>query len=963
MTPLYALTPDSKIKFNKYYVKRLKQFIRMKHVTNIALSGDYGVGKSSIVGLFRKSLFSIIRRTKVISLVTLSERLENSEEHCMQDDLPSKAEIRKNVQREIFRQLYYSERPGLLRLSRYSRIGKLPVLIYGALIVPCIIVMRVITTQLDFDIWSAGWFALVALLCLCIVLAVLIYCLAVRLESFAQNLSVKGFGAGGLSLSLDSSSPSFEQATDEFIYLFRRTGCKLVILEDLDRFKDPRIYEELRQLNIIINGAKHIHRKVVFVYALRDSLIGDQEQRVKLFDAVVPVTPFMTQDNAFRKIKDVFQESGFTDSEVVATCKVLARYIKDMRAIKAICNAAIVMRDTVGGVNGELRFAEIIAIATIREVFPEEYELIRKGDGELDNLYKACTKKKEEDISRWALMLKKRREVPDNMLLAARKELWRFITSPLSSDKNYIFDSATIAEKPFTQETIDVDFWMKFISEKSVNLDILYKYKPYYASPKKQLRIITIGDDGLPENVRALIELLKYDIAYYETSLEETLRRDVFTYISDDCKTEINLLNELIEIGAIDELYKLYLSPLSDLAGSAELRVFRVKYLNSRTANYTFKLSNQDVEDILEEADMISLQSPTFYNHSIVYWLVVCDDARLDAVLGKGKDASKQLLDFFDNECCLYEEYLSERYEIVAVSGITRVANTLNGQIEDEYIFRLARRMVQLHPADVLRLLFTTTELRDSVGKEAIVIVAVLSLERPESVHFTEEKKAIIDSFLDYYEDTIILNGGALNLAKLRVANNLPTKRLELYYNDGDAEKHLVTHMAFELNGKAITRISEEVIVQKMEKDGISTTALNALIKNNISKAMIEYCFDRPDICDGLTDSATNDALVKKICRYNIKLSKEKIFGLVGVLSDKNLIELLLISGLSWADYEEVFMKMSAPYNAIELGRRPTLRDDDVNRKLVAKLEEFGAVSGVSNEADGLFRLSMKRKL
>ena len=51
---LKSLRPHYKSKQHGAYVRALNQAVRKKGVTNIALSGPYGVGKSSILQGFRK---------------------------------------------------------------------------------------------------------------------------------------------------------------------------------------------------------------------------------------------------------------------------------------------------------------------------------------------------------------------------------------------------------------------------------------------------------------------------------------------------------------------------------------------------------------------------------------------------------------------------------------------------------------------------------------------------------------------------------------------------------------------------------------------------------------------------------------------------------------------------------------------------------------------------------------------
>lgn len=966
---LYALTPDPTIKSNRYYIRCIKRFIRTHDVKNIALSGDYGVGKSSVIGLFRKSFFSKIHKTKVISLLTLPESTkENSKNDNIGDSASlSKSIIRKNIQREIFRQLYYSERPGALCLSRYSRIGKFPVLIYSILVIATSILLNITVSQFGLNTSPITPNTFLVGLPLCLILAVPIHLLTLCIEKFIQNISVMKIGAGGLSLDLAKNSPDFEEAVDEFIYYFRRTGCRIVILEDLDRFEDPRIYEELRQLNTLINEAKHIHRKIIFIYALKDSLISAPEARTKLFDAIVPVVPFITQDNALQKVHKIFQHSGFVGADVLEVCKVIARRTKDMRTIKAMHNTAVVMRTVLGSASTDLRDAEIIAIATIREMVPSQYEKLRKGESSLDYLYWDCLNnrnaKKDELISK----IKERENVPIVLLESAKTDLWGSITQPMESDKSYSFSSVQQNSTPFVKESISKSFWLGLIRNHSVAFDVTYTRAPYYSSSKHQQKVISIERArSISTNIQKLVDLLAHDKSYYEKELENLLGRDVFQEmenLEDYDEENIGIIEELILSGAIDESYKLYLSPLSDIPESIELRTFRIRCLSSRTADFGFKLLDNDVKNLLDESSAVDLQSPAFYNHYIINWLITHKDNRLDRILSDNPKTVKQLLEFFDWEYRQHENELNENYGNTIDGSIIK-KGSLNGYIETDYILSLTQKMANILPEEMLLMLSTNTNLRDSIGKEAIFIVTILSIQEPSKIKLSTENRNVIGPFLDCYEDTVILNGGGLQLAKLRVANKLPTSNLELYHSDKDAKNMLISNMSFEINSASLSAISTDTLIQKLEGDEISSEVLGIIIKNRSNDPKIlTYCLERPDICAALTDQTANNKLIKLICKYKIKLQKEQILNLASTLSHDHIVDLMLISDLTWTDYADIFAKLGKPYESIQLGKRPLLPDTSRSQALINKLRGFDVISSGPTKESGSLRLSMKKQV
>lgn len=73
----------------------------------------------------------------------------------------------------------------------------------------------------------------------------------------------------------------FNRYLDELVYLFQTTGYQVVVLEDLDRFKNTSIYTKLRELNQLLNQSQDIGRRIVFVYALRDDIFHTSQERTK----------------------------------------------------------------------------------------------------------------------------------------------------------------------------------------------------------------------------------------------------------------------------------------------------------------------------------------------------------------------------------------------------------------------------------------------------------------------------------------------------------------------------------------------------------------------------------------------------------------------------------------------------------------------------------------------------------
>ncbi len=963
LAPLHVLAPDPKTRDTEYYVKRIKRVVLNKEVGNIALSGDYGTGKSSIVARFRRTYFAKIHKTKVISLLTLPDDLGNAE-----TNEEAKLKIRQKVQQEIFRQMYYGERPQTLNASRYKRIGGLPVYAIMVLFLPFIFLLQqaldiyppeTLGFGNEYPYWVGITISLFAALVLYLISAGVF---RVVQKSKIKGLGINGLGIDGMSVNLDEMSPTFEQAIDEIVYFFKKTRYQIVFLEDLDRFDDPKIYEELRQLNFMINNAKHIHcrHRVTFIYALKDSLVEECEIRAKLFDIIIPVVPFMTQDNAVYKIREVFTSANFTSQNVNKMIRILARYIHDMRIIKAICNTAIIMRDTVS--IKSTKPEEIIAIAAIRELYPWEYEAMRKGNSQLDEVYRNYLTRRQVIINEIATMLRKRKNIPNSMLADAGQDLWGIINQDLKSDSNYSFASVQRGDKNFDEANCsDIILWQHLVRGQTIEVNITYKH-PYYSNKERTLSlnrgIFTDSHNAAQE----LLGLLEHDVLYYEEQLDTASQTSLFSRLDDEDLNKLKdlpVLRESIETGIIDEQYRLYLSPFSEAAESSQLRNFRLLCLAQHSPSYNFYLSDNDIEMLLNEVNVIDLRSPAFLNHNIIAWMVKRQDNRLRIVLGENRTPSALLFNFYGNEYLLYKDELNQNYGDTIDGNLLQKGVLWSYVNEDEYMLYLTQVIAELHPLDLLVCLSTADWLRDDVAHEVLFDVAVLSLLNPSKVIITDDNRAKVASFLDYYEDTILLNGGSDKLAKLRIVNTSPTRNIGLYSKE--AREALIASSMFIVNEKSISIVQPSAIIQKFENVGAADIDIAQLLNyKNIDPTVIQYCVERPDLCSMIHADKTYREITGYIIKHNIKLAYEHIKPLIGEFPDEDIIKILLASDLGWAEYKDVLKRLQPPLCNIQENKRPLLPNNNLSNRLIDKLDTFDVISSGPKIEKGQLRLIMK---
>ena len=456
---LRSLAPEYDKDHHHSYVSRLNAAVSDARNKNIALTGRYGAGKSSILDEFingqerpadpsapkwRRFWQKISRTshypTKVlrISINTLG---------------PDKGEdLTNRIQKELVKQLVYRAKPGEVRSSEFARTPRLRWWRAGldALGVAAVLVgllwlfgVRPVRNSLGSDDF---WLPMAALFVL--VLGVL---WAIRW--YIGNRVVAQVSAGGASIALEGKSDSFfDKYLDELIAFFEATEPDIVVFEDLDRFDDPRIFDSLRELNTLVNSSAHWRdrpdRPLRFVYAIKDSLfekLGDDQKdkdkdeaekqeteedsdtsyakkrkekdaaseaveranRTKFFEVVIPVVPFLSHSNARDHFVTELGKLGLPDDVQIdrGLIDIVARHTTDMRLMLNIGNEFVVYAERLLWVDGTKRKRApgltadaLFALVVYKNFHLADFEALPHRGSALDMLDQARRRMVDENI-------------------------------------------------------------------------------------------------------------------------------------------------------------------------------------------------------------------------------------------------------------------------------------------------------------------------------------------------------------------------------------------------------------------------------------------------------------------------------------------------------------------------------------------------------------------------------------
>lgn len=178
----------------------------------------------------------------------------------------------------------------------------------------------------------------------------------------------------------------------EIIYLLTSAEVEILVIEDLDRFNNITIFTKLRELNYMLNKhleVNHCARKVRFVYMLRDGIL-EAKDRVKFFDFVLPILPYIHSKNSESILLSGMKDCGFKDNKHLIIKTSL--YVGEMRILKNIVNEYRIYLNMLAMKKLQLSEEKLFALIVVKNLFPHDFDLLQVDQG---GIYYAFNEGKE----------------------------------------------------------------------------------------------------------------------------------------------------------------------------------------------------------------------------------------------------------------------------------------------------------------------------------------------------------------------------------------------------------------------------------------------------------------------------------------------------------------------------------------------------------------------------------------
>ena len=674
--PFQHLAPIDTVN-DKTTFDALDYALSQENIHNVALTGNYGSGKSSILESYIKqknkcSFFKglLNRLTKKnakflkISLATFAIESETDDSEKQNEKLPQTTA--QEIEKSILQQIFYRKSGRKFPYSHFSRIKKIgflrklltEIVVLLLLFVPVYVIKNdlwKIITEPFFKDGLTFFFAVSFAIAFCIALYKIIsltYKFRLAKLSF-QDAEIE-FDENGRDKSL------LNKYLDELLYFFEVTNFNIVIFEDLDRFRNTEIFIKLRELNTLLNNYEKIHRRIVFVYALRDEVFKDSS-RTKFFDFIIPVIPVINNQNSSDMLINQWYENedsplGKIDESFLQD---IGLFVDDMRLLKNSINEFKIYDQKINADDyaendneSEQKICrdrnKIFALILYKNLYPNDFALLTQNKGELYSIFQkkqdiaeAETPKIENSISQ----LEKQIKDIENQVEVDIKELRTIYIAKVFSKKpknngmyivndisDFLSDEAFARLQlqkslPCTSHYSSGSFGYDFFAiEKEVNP--LYSYKE--------------REDLLAKRINGEIEKLKKQLAEKRKSISDIQQMSIAEMLDkfspEQFVTDVKTINKdfiiyLLRYSYIDENYFEYISYFYANSLSVQEKQYLLLIKNKQQPNFELLINNPNFGNIVTRIKDVEWKLPAVLNYSMLFCILTFDDIHIDAFL------------------------------------------------------------------------------------------------------------------------------------------------------------------------------------------------------------------------------------------------------------------------------------------------------------------------------------------
>lgn len=616
------LTPNDEVDIS-VYDEAMEFVFDNSDITNIAISGAYGAGKSSVIESYKKK-----HTDKKFMHISLAH-FESSDIKD-ETDVIDETMIEGKILNQLIHQIPVSKIPQTnFRVKKeisklhifkiavlfYLMIGSLVFISFSGKIQSFVKslsksnlknVLGFITDK-NAVIFAVGVLIVSVFICVYNIVKIQEY------KKLFHKVTVQG---NSIEIFEDKDDSYFDKYLNEVLYLFEQVDVEGIVFEDIDRFDSNIIFERLREVNNLTNVQKYnkfrkvsnkkciklinriLNRNIIkykpirFFYLLRDDIFVTKD-RTKFFDYIIPIVPVLDGSNSYDQFIRHLKRGKIYEKFDFVFLQRLSLYIDDMRVLKNIYNELLVYINRLN--NTDLNWDKMLAIIVYKNIFPRDFCDLQLNRGYVHELFQSkdnISKEEVEQLEEERQHFQEKIDYINNENLNSVQELEDAYKAKYENLPRDWYRGGLTSESEKKKEKLEKEKARRRETIEDRNNGKISEYEKKLS--KLDYQISTARTKLLSE----LITRHNADTVFMIKSINPIGEENEYKEIKSSDYFE--LLKFLISNGYIDETYNDYMTYFYEDSLSAQDKVFLRRITDRKGADYDYKI--KDVEKVLSSS-------------------------------------------------------------------------------------------------------------------------------------------------------------------------------------------------------------------------------------------------------------------------------------------------------------------------------------------------------------------------
>lgn len=554
-------------------------------VRNVAISGAYGAGKSSVLASYKAKHSS----TKFLH-ISLAHFQDNQDEGNSNEPIKNSV-LEGKILNQLIHQIPANKIPQTNFRVKKSTGNKV---LFGYTAATSLLLLTLLHI-LFFDNWLAfvdtipvgiiqqilGLSATSTALLVSGIVCFAIFCFfSFRILLVQKNKSIfkkLSFQGNEIEIFEKSDDSYFDKYLNEVLYLFENVDEDVVVFEDMDRFDASRIFERLREINTLVNLQRKKDNKPVlrFFYLLRDDIFISKD-RTKFFDCIIPVVPVVDSSNSYNQFISHLDKNNLLPEFNEGFLQGISLYVDDMRLLKNICNEFLIYYNRLNIT--ELDHNKMFALVTYKNLFPRDFSDLQLNKGFVYALFD----NKRNFIDNTCAELKSKIEATKKRIADANAEL---ATSKSELDLIFRPKRNSYSSRLSNSDQADYDRRLQAINDRNDNgIRNLEETIAAYEEKLRKIECAPLASLITRENIDEVFSLTVANEIGVESDFSEIKGSEYFA-----------LVKYLIRNGYIDETYADYMTYFYENSLSRVDKTFLRSITDKKAKPYNYELKSPEM--------------------------------------------------------------------------------------------------------------------------------------------------------------------------------------------------------------------------------------------------------------------------------------------------------------------------------------------------------------------------------